>query len=164
MICLSKALTAGAIPMAVTTFTQEIFDGFYDQDINKALFHGHTFTANPTGCAAALAGLHLLQSDEIQQAIQSVSQQQQAFADQIINHSKVKATRVLGVIMALEIDTQEDCSYYGTLRNTLYHFFINEGVLLRPIGNIIYVLPPYIITQQQLEKIYKSIAKALDLL
>ncbi len=63
MMCLSKALTGGTIPMAITTFTQELFDGFYDDDVNKALFHGHTFTANPTGCAAALASMELLTTD-----------------------------------------------------------------------------------------------------
>ena len=73
MMCLSKALTGGTIPMAITTFTQEIFDGFYDNDINKALFHGHTFTANPTGCAAALASIQLLQTNEMEQNINRIN-------------------------------------------------------------------------------------------
>ena len=70
IMCLSKALTGGTIPMAITTFTQDIFEAFYDEDINKALFHGHTFTANPTGCAAALASLSLLQTQEMQAGMQ----------------------------------------------------------------------------------------------
>ena len=74
MMCLSKALTGGTIPMAITTFTQEIFDGFYDDDTNKALFHGHTFTANPTGCAAALASIQLLQTEEMQLNIERIHQ------------------------------------------------------------------------------------------
>ena len=80
MMCLSKALTGGTIPMAITTFTQEIFDAFYDDDINKALFHGHTFTANPTGCAAALASLELLQTNEMQANIARVNESHLRFS------------------------------------------------------------------------------------
>jgi adenosylmethionine---8-amino-7-oxononanoate aminotransferase len=161
IMCLSKALTGGTIPMAITTFTQQIFDGFYDEDINKALFHGHTFTANPTGCAAALASLILLQTTEIQENIIKINQKHLAFQNQIKNHPKVKTTRVLGVIFALEIKTENQESYYGNLRNKLYKFFIENGVILRPIGNIIYILPPYIITETQLEKVYQTIENAL---
>lgn len=164
MMCLSKALTGGTIPMAITTFTQEVFDGFYDDDTNKALFHGHTFTANPTGCAAALASIALLQTSEIQQRIARVNENHLVFQNKIKNHPKVKTTRVLGVIFALEIKTETQESYYGTMRNKLYNFFIENGVILRPVGNIIYILPPYIISQNQLEKVYATIEKALEII
>ena len=164
MMCLSKALTGGTIPMAITTFTQEVFDGFYDDDTNKALFHGHTFTANPTGCAAALASIALLQTSEIQQRIARVNESHLVFQNKIKNHPKVKTTRVLGVIFALEIKTETQESYYGTMRNKLYNFFIENGVILRPVGNIIYILPPYIISQNQLEKVYATIEKALEII
>jgi adenosylmethionine---8-amino-7-oxononanoate aminotransferase len=163
MMCLSKALTGGTIPMAITTFTKEIFDGFYDDDTNKALFHGHTFTANPTGCAAALASLKLLQTDEMQNNIQRINKHHLAFENKIKNHPKVKTTRVLGVIFALEIKTETNESYYGNLRNKLYKFFIENGVILRPVGNIIYVLPPYIIKDDQLQKVYQTIENALEI-
>jgi adenosylmethionine---8-amino-7-oxononanoate aminotransferase len=163
MMCLSKALTGGTIPMAITCFTQEIFEGFYDDDINKALFHGHTFTANPTGCAAALASLQLLASDEIQQNISSINQLHLAFQNKIKSHPKVETTRVLGVIFALEIKTESQTSYYGNLRNKLYAFFIENGIILRPVGNIIYILPPYIISNKQLEKVYQIIEQALEI-
>ena len=88
MMCLSKALTGGTIPMAITTFTQQIFEGFYDDDVNKALFHGHTFTANPTGCAAALASMQLLESDEMQQNIQRVHSRHLEFQQKIDTTSK----------------------------------------------------------------------------
>ncbi len=163
MMCLSKALTAGAIPMALTTFTQEIFDGFLDADVNKALFHGHTFTANPTGCAAALAGLQLLESDEMQANIQRIHQKHLAFQSQMSKHPKVKSTRVLGVIFALEIKTDKAESYYGNLRNKLYHFFIDNGIILRPVGHIVYILPPYVITDAQLDKVYKIVEQAVEM-
>ncbi|HBD26434.1 adenosylmethionine--8-amino-7-oxononanoate transaminase [Flavobacterium sp.] len=163
MMCLSKALTGGTIPMAITTFTQEIFDGFYDDDTNKALFHGHTFTANPTGCAAALASIQLLQTVEMQLNIERIHQSHLKFEDSIKNHPKVKTTRVLGVIFALEVETENQESYYGTLRNKLYDFFIENGIILRPVGNIVYILPPYVISQNQLEKVYETIEKALEI-
>jgi len=163
MLCLSKALTGGTIPMALTTFTQDLFDGFLDTDINKALFHGHTFTANPTGCAAALASINLLLSDVMQTNIQRINQLHLSFEKKIKEHPKVKTTRVLGVIFALEIKTDNHESYYGTLRNKLYDFFIENGIILRPVGNIIYILPPYIITENQLQKVYSSIEKALEI-
>jgi adenosylmethionine-8-amino-7-oxononanoate aminotransferase len=163
MMCLSKALTGGTIPMAITTFTQEIFDAFYDEDINKALFHGHTFTANPTGCAAALASLDLLQTPEMQANIVRVNANHLAFEKRVQSHPKVVTTRVLGVIFALEIKTESAASYYGNLRNKLYNFFIENGVILRPVGNIVYILPPYIITDEQLEKVYKVVESALEI-
>lgn len=163
MMCLSKALTGGTIPMAITTFTQEIFNGFYDDDTNKALFHGHTFTANPTGCAAALASLQLLQSEMIQNNMKRVHQSHLDFQSIIKVHPKVKTTRVLGVIFALEIKTESPVEYYGSLRNTLYNFFIENGIILRPVGNIVYILPPYIISQNQLEKVYQVVENALEI-
>ena len=163
MLCLSKALTGGTIPMAITTFTQELFDGFYSDDINKALFHGHTFTANPTGCAAAFASLELLQTNEMQQNIARVNTRHLAFEQRIKTHPNVTTTRVLGVIFALEIKTDSAAEYYGSLRNKLYDFFIENGVILRPVGNIVYILPPYIITDEQLEKVYQVVEKALEI-
>jgi adenosylmethionine-8-amino-7-oxononanoate aminotransferase len=163
MMCLSKALTGGTIPMAITTFTQPIFNAFYDEDINKALFHGHTFTANPTGCAAALASLELLQTPEMQANLLRVNANHLAFEKRIKSNPKVVTTRVLGVIFALEIKTESAASYYGNLRNKLYNFFIENGVILRPVGNIVYILPPYIITDEQLEKVYQVVENALEI-
>ena len=163
MMCISKALTGGTIPMAITTFTEELFDGFYSDDINKALFHGHTFTANPTGCAAALASMALLATDDMQANIARINQSHLKFQKYIEQHPKVKTTRVLGVIFALEIKTETAASYYGNLRNKLYDFFIANGVILRPVGNIVYVLPPYIISQSQLEKVYSIVEEALEI-
>ncbi|MFL9830251.1 adenosylmethionine--8-amino-7-oxononanoate transaminase [Flavobacterium sp. ST-87] len=163
MMCLSKALTGGTIPMAITTFTQEIFDAFYDEDINKALFHGHTFTANPTGCAAALASFELLQTPEMQANLVRVNANHLAFQKHIEKHPKVTNTRILGTIFALEIKKEGEESYYGTMRTKLYNFFIENGIILRPVGNIVYILPPYIITDEQLQKVYEVVEKAIDM-
>jgi len=161
MMCLSKALTGGTIPMAITTFTQQLFDGFYDSDVNKALFHGHTFTANPTGCAAALAGLELLQTREMQENISRINKAHLRFKDKVKKHPRVKAARVLGVIFALEIQRDGSEDYYGDFRNRLYNFFIDNGIIMRPVGNIIYILPPYIISDELLVKIYDVTEEAI---
>lgn len=163
MMCLSKALTGGTIPMAITSFTNAIFEGFSNDSVNHALFHGHTFTANPTGCAAALASIELLLQPENSQNIARINQQHLQFEAKIQQHPKVKTTRVLGVIFALEIKTEEQQGYYGNLRNTLYNFFIDNGVILRPVGGTIYVLPPYIMTDAQLQKVYQTIEEALEI-
>ena len=162
MMCLSKALTAGTIPMAITSFTDEIFNGFKSDSVNHALFHGHTFTANPTGCAAALASLELLEQEQTWNNINRIHQSHLAFQNKINKHSKITTTRVLGVIFALEITTNEETSYYGSIRNKLYNFFIENGIILRPVGNIVYILPPYVITNEQLQKVYETIERVLD--
>lgn len=162
MMCLSKALTAGTIPMAITSFTDEIFNGFKSDSVNHALFHGHTFTANPTGCAAALASLELLQQESTWNNINRIHQSHLAFQKKINNHHKISTSRVLGVIFALEITTSEETSYYGSIRNKLYNFFIKNGIILRPVGNIVYILPPYVITNEQLQKVYETIERVLD--
>ncbi|MEO6176162.1 MAG: adenosylmethionine--8-amino-7-oxononanoate transaminase [Flavobacterium circumlabens] len=163
MMCLSKALTGGTIPMAITTFTQDVFDAFYDDDINKALFHGHTFTANPTGCSAALASIDLLRTAEMQNNIQRINASHLIFQKKIENHPKVITARTLGVIFAVEIKSDAEESYYGSMRTKLYNFFIEKGVVLRPVGNIVYILPPYIMTDEQLQKVYDTIEEAIEM-
>ena len=161
IISMGKALTAGLLPMAVTSCTQAVFDAFYDDDIAKGFFHGHTYTANPLGCTAALAGIELLQSEAIQHNIREIIKSHQKFDRSIKQHPKVKSTRQLGVIYALELNIETD--RYGSLRNKLFDYFMKNGVFLRPLGNTVYILAPYIITKQQLEKIYKTIEEAMEI-
>ena len=162
MMCLSKALTGGTIPMAITTFTQAIFDGFVSDNKSHAFFHGHTFTANPTGCAAALASIELLKNPTTLENINRITTSHLQFEKHIIQHKKVKASRVLGVIFALEIEVSEKQDYYSDLRNRFYNYFIDKGVILRPVGNIIYILPSYIISEESLQHVYSVIELALN--
>ncbi|WP_340077194.1 adenosylmethionine--8-amino-7-oxononanoate transaminase [Leptobacterium sp. I13] len=160
IICLSKALTAGVVPMAITSTTQKIYDAFYSDEIAKGLFHGHTYTANPIACTAALAGIELLQSKEIQESIQRIIKSHQKFDNRIKQHPKVAATRQRGVIYALDLNVKME--RYGNLRDKLFNFFMKNGVFLRPLGNTIYILPPYIITEKELQKIYNVIESTLE--
>lgn len=161
MICLSKALTGGFIPLAVTSCTQEIYNAFLSEKVEKAFFHGHTFMANPAGCAAALASLQITLSQQSQDARRFIHQQQGAFAEKLSTNYKVRNVAVQGVILRFELETSSN-EYYGSLRNQLYDFFIAHQIILRPVGNIIYVLPPYCITAEQLATVYQVIEKALQ--
>lgn len=160
IICMSKALTAGLLPMAITSCTQKIFDAFYSEDISKGLFHGHTYTANPLACTAALAGIELLTSEEIQNDIQRVIRSHNDFKEKIANHPKVKNLRQLGIILAFELDVEME--RYGNLRNQLFSHFMENGVFLRPLGNTIYISAPFIISNEELQKVYAGIESALE--
>ncbi len=160
IICLSKSLTAGLVPMAITSCSQKIYDAFLSDELGKGFFHGHTYSANPIACSAALAGVELLKSDEIQQNIERIILSHKKFDQRIKGHAKVRETRQLGVIYALDLHVAME--RYGNLRYQLFNFFMENGVCLRPLGNTIYILPPFVITEDQLEKIYTTIEKALD--
>ena len=162
IICLSKSLTAGVAPMAITSCTKKVYDSFYDDDLKKGFFHGHTYSANPLTCTAAIAGIDLLQSDEIQKQIANINSKHLVFENRIKNHNKVKSTRVLGVIFALDLDVK--MKRYGKLRDKLYQFFMQNGVFLRPLGNTIYILPPFVITNEELDEIYTVIEKSLEII
>ena len=160
VVCMSKALTAGLLPMGLTSCSMKIYNAFYSDDIAKGLFHGHTYTANPLACSAALAAVELLISEEIQKNIQHISESNIAFVNKLKDHSKVKNARSKGVIMAFELDIQTD--RYGDLRNRLFKFFMDRGIFLRPLGNTIYIVPPYVISEKELQKLYFVIEDSLS--
>tara|TARA_R110002167_G_scaffold261316_19_gene467858 strand:- start:4280 stop:5590 length:1311 start_codon:yes stop_codon:yes gene_type:complete len=161
IICMSKALTAGLLPMAITSCSKKVYDAFYSDDIAKGLFHGHTYTANPLACAAALSGLELLASSDIQKNIRQIIASHRDFDSHIKTHPKVARTRQCGIIFALDLEVQME--RYGNLRNRLFDHFMTNGVFLRPLGNTIYILAPYIISSEQLQKIYDTIESALEI-
>jgi len=148
--------------MAITSATQKVYDAFLSDDIGKGFFHGHTYSANPTACTAALAGIELLQSEEIQESIVRITRSHAAFDAKIKSHPKVKETRQLGVIYALDLNVEMD--RYGDLRYKLFSFFMENGVCLRPLGNTIYILAPYVITDEQLQKVYQTIEESLAII
>jgi len=160
IMCLSKALTAGMFPLSITSCTQTIFDRFLSDQVHKGFFHAHTFSAHPIGCAAALAGIELLSSPEILERRIAIEKAHQQFAAEIENHTKVKEVRCLGVIVAVDLNIE--MSRYGNLRDQLYQFFIKRGIAIRPLGNTVYVLPPYVITDRQLKTVYEAIKEALE--
>jgi adenosylmethionine-8-amino-7-oxononanoate aminotransferase len=129
--------------------------------MEKGFFHGHTYSANPTSCTAALASIELLKSKEIQENIKMICSAHQKFNQKIKNHPKVKSTRQQGIIFAIDFDVITD--RYGDLRYKLFDFYMSKGVYLRPLGNTVYILAPFIISKKQLDKIYLVIEESLNL-
>lgn len=162
IICLSKGLTGGTMPLGVTTCTNEIFEAFLSDDKLKTLYHGHSFTANPIACVASLASLDILLKSETLQNIKRVEAKHAVFLEEIKMHPKVKAIRQTGTIIAIEWETGNETSYLSNLRNLLYAYFLEKGIILRPLGNIIYILPPYVISDEDLDYIYAAIKSALE--
>ena len=162
MVCMSKALTGGILPLGVTSCADSIIKAFDNDRVDKAFYHGHSFTGNPVSCAAALESTRMLQEESCQNNIQRIVSAHQLFAKKIETHPKVKHVRTLGVCLAVEIKTDSGTSYFNDLRRILYDFFISKNVLLRPLGNVVYIYPPYIITNTELQKCYTVIEEALD--
>ncbi|WP_233131693.1 adenosylmethionine--8-amino-7-oxononanoate transaminase [Robiginitalea sediminis] len=160
LICLSKALSAGLLPLAVTTCTQEVYDAFYADEVAKGFFHGHTYTANPLACEAALAALELYQSSEIQDGLKRVMESHREFAARMEGHPMVAEIRHIGAILALDI--RIGAERYGDLRQQLYQRGLENGVYLRPLGRTLYTLPPYVISQEALGQIYSTMESLLD--
>ena len=162
LFCLSKGLTGGTMPLGITTCNTKIFEAFLSDDKLKTLYHGHSFTANPVACVASLASLDILLDDKTLANIKRIEEQHSLFRAQIANHPKVKTSRQTGTIIAIEWETGESTTYLSSLRDKLYTYFLNKGIVLRPLGNIVYILPPYIITNEELAYIYSTIIQALD--
>ena len=159
VICLSKALTAGMLPMGVTACQQFIYDAFYDDEVSKGLFHAHTYTANPLACAVALKAIELLESKEIQDQIDFISKSHEIFKSQIEEHPKVENVRHIGVILA--IDLKLNISRYGNARDQIYKYFMNKGIYIRPLGKTVYIVPPYVISIGELNSIYLAVEQFL---
>ena len=160
LMCFSKALTAGLLPMAITSCTEEIYKAFYSEEIAKGFFHGHTYTANPLSCTAALAGIELLTSPEIQEGIRMIASEHLDFKKRMQAHPKVRDARCWGVVFAMELNV--NFSRYGNMRDRLFSHFMDRGIFLRPLGNTIYILPPYVISKEELHQIYRAIEAVFD--
>ena len=157
IVCLSKGITGGFMPFAVTVATEEIFHGFLSEHFEKGLLHGHTFTANPLGCAAAIASFKLLQQQSTQDQIHMIHNVHHESIQHLANTLPfVKSPRVMGTIAAFNVgDAQND--YFFTKTHELKQAFIDEGLLIRPLGNVIYMIPPYCITEKDLRRAYDQI-------
>jgi adenosylmethionine---8-amino-7-oxononanoate aminotransferase len=157
MMCLSKGLTGGFLPMGITLTAGYLHDAFVDTDVMRMLFHGHSFTANPLACAAANASLDLLLQPETMQHIQRIAARHRAFAERVAPFSP----RTMGVVLALDVPAM-DRGYTSGIRKQVYDFFLPQGILMRPLGNVLYLLPPYCITNEELDRVYEAILTFLQ--
>jgi len=159
ILCLSKGLTGGTMALGVTSCTQKIYEAFLSEDRKKTLFHSHSFTANPLACTAGLASLDLLLTDDTRNKVLKISELHQKFKAKNTHNSNI---RIKGTILAIEIQTAEGTSYFNNIRDVAYQFFIEKGILIRPLGNVIYLLPPYCISEEDLTYIYGCIEEFLE--
>ncbi|SHL63035.1 adenosylmethionine-8-amino-7-oxononanoate aminotransferase [Chitinophaga jiangningensis] len=162
MICLSKGLTGGSMALGVTTCTSTIYDAFLSNDKLKTLFHGHSFTANPLACSVALASLDLFTDPACATNRQRIHEAHTRFLTQLQQSPKIKAPRLQGTILAFDIITTNADGYTNNIADQLHRFFRERRVMLRPLGNTLYVLPPYCITDAQLQEVYDCISDLLQ--
>jgi adenosylmethionine---8-amino-7-oxononanoate aminotransferase len=160
ILCLSKGLTGGSMPLAVTLATPEIFDAHVSTDRAKMFFHSSSYTANPIACAAANANLAIWRDEPVLERVATLAQRQSARLRNIESLPAVRNARQLGTITALELESP-DGNYLSDLGPKLQRFFMDRNLLLRPLGNTIYVMPPYCIDDIDLSAIYEAIAEAV---
>lgn len=159
IVCLSKGITGGFMPFAATTCTQQIYDAFYSDEKTKMLFHGHSYTANPLGCAAGIASLELFERENTFEKIKHIELRHSDFSKAIAKYSGAKNVQHLGTILRLELNTNENSGYLNNIRDKAYKFFIDRKIILRPLGNVVYILPPYCISDEELTKVYAAITE-----
>lgn len=159
LICLSKGITGGLLPLGATAATEEIFAAFTSEDRRKTFFHGHSYTANPIACAAALASLSLFDaaSDAARARIEATQASQLAALRGVPG---VRATRQIGTIAAVELEAPS--GYLSDIGRELAAFSLQQGVLLRPLGNVAYCLPPYCVTEEELAQVYAVLHRFLS--
>src|SRR6202051_3720264 len=160
LMCVAKGLTGGFLPMAATFATDRIHDAFTGGDRARAFFHGHSYTANPIACAAANASLRIFETEPVFERIAAIEKVHAARLAVSASHPGVADVRHIGTVAAIELDVP-DAGYLSSLRPRLYKYFLSRGVLLRPLGNVVYILPPYVITPDQVNFVYDVIWDAL---
>jgi adenosylmethionine-8-amino-7-oxononanoate aminotransferase len=163
-ICLSKGLTGGYFPLGVTAFTNQIALSFKSTENIKTFYHGHSFTGNPVTCTAALASLELFEIENTFQQITRIYNRHLDFADVLDGYDIVENVRVTGVILAFDIKTNYSSYFYtNPVKEILSTYFLAQGIIIRPLGNVVYVLPPYCITNESLDKVYQTILQSLEM-
>ncbi|HEV2501150.1 MAG TPA: adenosylmethionine--8-amino-7-oxononanoate transaminase [Terriglobia bacterium] len=161
IMCLSKGLTGGFLPLGLTACTQRVFEAFTKPDRRSTFFHGHSYTGNPISCAAALANLDIFSTEPVFERIATIESTHRREIKRFEKHPRVAEARMIGTVAAIELDV-EDAGYLSSVRPALYQFFLQRGILLRPLGNVIYILPPYCISTEELRRVYDVIEESLD--
>jgi adenosylmethionine---8-amino-7-oxononanoate aminotransferase len=159
LMALSKGLTGGFLPMGVTLAGERLYQGFISDQPQDTFFHGHSFTANPLGCAAALASLQLLQTNP--ERYQQFAVRHTPLLEELARHPLVRRPRCLGTVAAFDVETGE-ASYLNPVGKQIQRHCLASGVYLRPLGNVVYLLPPLGISNQQLEHCYGALQQALN--
>jgi adenosylmethionine-8-amino-7-oxononanoate aminotransferase len=163
ILCTAKGLTAGALPLAATLATTEIFEAHYSADRTRTLFHSSSYTANPIACAAGLANIEVWEREPVAARVSRLGELQAERLGRLSGHRRLTRARRTGTIAAIDLEVA-DAGYLAASGPRLYAFFLERGVLLRPLGSTIYVMPPYCTTETELDLVYDAIAEAADAL
>lgn len=162
VICLSKGLTAGFLPMAVTVCSERLYEAFLDARFEKAFAHGHSYTANPLGCAAGLASLDLLIGEETTDRRTRIAASHQAGLARLSASRGLTRLRQCGTVAAMTLPAP-DAGYTAAIGPRCAAFFLERGLLVRPIGNELYFLPPYCTSDDELRRAYDAAAAFAEL-
>ncbi len=157
--CLSKGLSAGYLPLAATVATDDVYEAFLSDDRTKTFFHGHSFTANPLGCAVGLASLDIFREEGTLQRIAALEKQLRVGLEPMRSFNCVDDVRIIGDVGIVEL--AEDDGYLSDIGPRLYREFLERGLLLRPLGNVLYFMPPYVITEEETNRVIEQMGEVL---
>ena len=160
LVCLSKALTAGYLPLGATAATERIYQAFLSEDRTKTFFHGHSYTANPLACAVGLASLDLFRENAVIERVQALERQLRAGLEPLRSLPCVGDIRVIGGVGIVELESPS-AGYLDHRGGDLSAAFLDRGLLLRPLGNVLYFMPPYVITESEVDWVLAQIAEVL---
>lgn len=163
ILCLSKGLTGGAVPLAVTMASEPIFEAHWSTDRARMFFHSSSYTANPIACAAASANLAIWREEPVLDRVADLAARQARWLEKLGQFCHFDNPRQCGTIAALDLRTKGESGYLNDLAPRLMAFFRTRGILLRPLGNTVYVMPPYCVTDAQLEQVWNAIGEAVVL-
>ena len=161
IVCLSKGITGGVLPLGVTSCNERIEAAFLTDDRSKTFFHGHSYTANPIACAAACASLALLEVPSIWEAVERISASHREAVNSFAGHERVTMARSCGTIFAADIRSGSR-GYLDPVGKELYRKFLERGLLIRPLGNVIYLMPPYCVNAESLNRAYSAIREVVE--
>ncbi len=156
-LCLSKGVTGGFLPLGLTVTTDRIYEAFLSPDVSKMLFHGHSFTGNALSCAAACANLELFKTTDVIRRIEKLMRAHQVGVASLSKEIEVRDTRVIGAIGAIELAIP--VAYGSQTSRLLFQGCLHEGLYLRPLGNVVYLMPPYCTSPDELERAWSIVAK-----
>ena len=160
LVCLSKGLTAGYMPLAATVAREGVFEAFLGEGFDRALPHGHSFTANPLACAVALASLALFEEENTLQRVARINQRHRKMLAELAARPDVARPRLIGSILAF--DVRAAGGYQSAESRRLRDWYLAHGLNIRPLGPTLYLMPPYCITDEELTRAYAGLVEGLD--
>ena len=161
LICLSKGLTGGYLPLAVTVTSDRVYDAFLGKGHSRTFFHGHSFTANPLGCAAALAGLDLFDTQRVLSRVSEIEARMRARLTRLVGRRFTRDARQIGGLAILELQAERG-GYLADIAPRMGRAFLDRNLLLRPYGNIVYFMPPYVVTDREIDWVFDQIEQVAE--